>query len=66
MISTPYIFGKPLDIPPSLFTDVVNPADQKPFARIFMGKAEHMRAAIDAWSRDWIHAHRSGNRRFGC
>jgi vanillin dehydrogenase len=48
MFSTPYISGKALDIPPSLLTDVVNPANQKPFAKLFMGKAEHMRAAIDA------------------
>ena len=48
MFSTPYISGKTLDIPPSMLTDVVNPANQKPFAKIFMGKAEHMRAAIDA------------------
>jgi acyl-CoA reductase-like NAD-dependent aldehyde dehydrogenase len=48
MFSTPYISGKALDIPPSLLTDVVNPANQRPFAKIFMSKAEHMRAAIDA------------------
>jgi len=29
-------------------SDVFNPADQKPFARIFMGQEQHMRAAIDA------------------
>ena len=48
MYSTPYISGKAVDIPPSLLTDVVNPANQRPFAKIFMGKTEHMRAAIDA------------------
>lgn len=48
MASTPYIAGKNIDVPPSAFTDVVNPANQKPFAKISMGQEEHMRAAIDA------------------
>src|SRR5258708_37060164 len=48
MFSTPYIAGKTIDVPPSALSDVVNPANQRPFARIFMAKAEHMRAAIDA------------------
>ncbi|HKV61148.1 MAG TPA: aldehyde dehydrogenase family protein [Candidatus Acidoferrum sp.] len=48
MSSTPYIAGKNIDVPPSALLDVVNPANQRPFARIFMAKAEHMRAAIDA------------------
>jgi acyl-CoA reductase-like NAD-dependent aldehyde dehydrogenase len=48
MSATPYISGKNLDIPASLLTDVINPANQRPFAKIFMGQAEHMRAAIDA------------------
>src|SRR5260370_19327610 len=48
MFSTPYIAGKTIDVPPSALCDVVNPANQRPFARIFMAKAEHMRAAIDA------------------
>jgi acyl-CoA reductase-like NAD-dependent aldehyde dehydrogenase len=48
MFSTPYISGKTLDIPASLLTDVVNPANQKPFAKIFMAQEQHMRAAIDA------------------
>ncbi|MFZ0633933.1 MAG: aldehyde dehydrogenase family protein [Candidatus Acidiferrales bacterium] len=48
MISTPYIAGKAIDVPPSSFSDVINPADQKPFARIFMAQEKHMRAAIDA------------------
>jgi acyl-CoA reductase-like NAD-dependent aldehyde dehydrogenase len=48
MFSTPYISGKALDIPASLLTDVVNPANQRPFAKIFMAQAQHMRAAIDA------------------
>ena len=48
MLSTPYIGGKALEIPESSFTDVLNPANQKPVARIFMAEAKHMRAAIDA------------------
>jgi vanillin dehydrogenase len=48
MFSTPYIAGKPIEVPPSALTDVLNPANQKPFARIFMAQQQHMRAAIDA------------------
>jgi vanillin dehydrogenase len=48
MLSTPYIDGKALEIPPGLLTDVVNPANQRPFAKIFMAQEEHMRAAINA------------------
>jgi len=48
MFSTPYISGKTLDIPASLLIDVVNPASQKPFAKIFMAEEQHMRTAIDA------------------
>src|SRR5579863_2529168 len=48
MFSTPYIGGKAIQVPPSALSDVINPANQRPFARIFMAQAEHMRAAIDA------------------
>jgi vanillin dehydrogenase len=48
MSATPYISGKNLDIPASLLTDVVNPANQRPFAKVFMAQEQHMRAAIDA------------------
>jgi len=48
MLSTPYIDGKAIEVPPSAMADVFNPANQKPFARIFMGQEQHMRAAIDA------------------
>jgi acyl-CoA reductase-like NAD-dependent aldehyde dehydrogenase len=48
MLSTPYIDGKAIEISPSAMADVLNPANQKPFARIFMGQEQHMRAAIDA------------------
>src|SRR6202045_3452569 len=48
MFSTPYISGKTLDIPASALTDVINPANQRPFAKIFMAREEHMRAAIDS------------------
>src|ERR1700689_3872501 len=48
MNSTPYIAGKNIKVPPSDFSDVINPANQRPFARIFMAQEQHMRAAIDA------------------
>jgi acyl-CoA reductase-like NAD-dependent aldehyde dehydrogenase len=48
MFSTPYISGKTLDIPASALTDVINPANQRPFAKVFMAQEQHMRAAIDA------------------
>jgi len=48
MLSTPYIDGKAIEVSPSAMSDVLNPANQKPFARIFMGQEQHMRAAIDA------------------
>ena len=48
MFSTPYISGKTLDIPASALTDVINPANQRPFAKIFMAREQHMRAAIDS------------------
>ena len=48
MLSTPYIDGKSIEVAPHALTDVLNPANQKPFAKIFMGQEQHMRAAIDA------------------
>jgi acyl-CoA reductase-like NAD-dependent aldehyde dehydrogenase len=48
MFSTPYIGGKTLEIPPAALSDVINPANQRPFAKIFMAQEEHMRAAISA------------------
>ena len=48
MFSTPYIAGKAIEIPASALTDVLNPANQRPFAKIFMAQEQHMRAAIDA------------------
>src|SRR5260370_26399900 len=48
MYCTPFINGKPIEVPPSALSDVVNPANQRPFAKVFMGQAEHMRKAIDA------------------
>ncbi len=48
MLSTPYIGGKAIEVAPSALADVLNPANQKPFAKIFMGQEQHMRAAIDA------------------
>jgi len=48
MLSTPYIDGKAIEVAPSAMADVLNPANQKPFAKIFMAQEQHMRAAIDA------------------
>jgi len=48
MITSPYIAGKAIEVAPSALSDVLNPADHRPFAKIFMGQAQHMRAAIDA------------------
>jgi len=48
MLSTPYIDGKAIAVSPSAMADVLNPANQKPFAKIFMAQEQHMRAAIDA------------------
>jgi len=48
MISTPYIAGKSIEVPAGSLSDVVNPADQRPFAKIFMGEEKHMKQAIDA------------------
>ena len=57
MLSTPYVGGKALEIPPTALTDVINPANQKAFAKVFMAQEEHIRAAIgaadaakDAWA----------------
>lgn len=57
MSCTPYIGGKSLEIPLASLTDVINPANQKPFAKIFMAQEEHMRAAIaaaDAAKAGWV------------
>ncbi|HYL61326.1 MAG TPA: aldehyde dehydrogenase family protein [Candidatus Methylomirabilis sp.] len=48
MSSTPYIGGKNVEVAESALTDVLNPANQQPVAKIFMAEAQHMRAAIDA------------------
>ncbi len=48
MFNTPYIDGTTIAIPSAAFTDVINPATQIPFAKVFMGQPEHMRKAIDA------------------
>ena len=48
MLSTPYIDGKAIEVSASAMADVLNPANQKPFARNFMAQEQHMRAAIDA------------------
>src|SRR5579862_1472986 len=48
MYCTPYIAGKPIEVPDSELIDVLNPADQKPVSKLFMGREEHMKKAIDA------------------
>ena len=48
MISTAYIAGKSIEVRAGSLSDVLNPADQRPFAKIFMGQEQHMRQAIDA------------------
>lgn len=48
MYTTPYINGEAIEAPLAAFTDVVNPANLRPFAKILMAQPEHMRKAIDA------------------
>ena len=48
MYTTPYINGVPIQAPPAALTDVINPATQKPFAKVLMAQPDHMRKAIDA------------------
>lgn len=48
MYTTPYINGSPIEAPPASFTDVINPASRKPFAKVMMAQPDHMRKAIDA------------------
>jgi vanillin dehydrogenase len=48
MISTPYIDGAGIEVSPSDLADVVNPADQRAFAKVFMGRPDDMRRAIEA------------------
>jgi acyl-CoA reductase-like NAD-dependent aldehyde dehydrogenase len=59
MYTTPYINGAPIEASPAAFADVINPATQRAFAKVFMAQPEHMRRAIDAAyaSKDaWGHA----------
>ena len=48
MYTTPYINGAPIEAPPAAFSDVINPANRKPFAKVLMAQPDHMRKAIDA------------------
>jgi aldehyde dehydrogenase (NAD+) len=48
MYTTPYINGAAIEGPPAAFSDVINPANRKPFAKVLMAKPDHMRKAIDA------------------
>jgi len=40
---SPYTGGKELQNPPAPLTDIVNPANQNPFAKIFMAQEEYTR-----------------------
>jgi acyl-CoA reductase-like NAD-dependent aldehyde dehydrogenase len=51
MFTSPYIDGSPVEVSPDSLTDVVNPANQQPFAKVFMGGPKHMEMAIDAAER---------------
>ncbi len=48
MFTTPFIGGAPVSAPEDALADVVNPANQQTFARVFMADARHMTMAIDA------------------
>jgi acyl-CoA reductase-like NAD-dependent aldehyde dehydrogenase len=48
MFNTPYIDGSAISVPPDALANVLNPATQKPFAKVFMAHAVHMTRAIDA------------------
>jgi vanillin dehydrogenase len=48
MYTTPFINGAPIGAPPASLSDVINPASQKPFAKVLMAQPDHMRKAIDA------------------
>jgi len=48
MYTTPYINGVAIEAPPAAFSDVINPASRKPFAKVLMAQPDHMRKAIDA------------------
>jgi hypothetical protein len=38
MYTTPFINGSAIEVPAAALTDVINPANQKPFAKVFMGQ----------------------------
>lgn len=45
---TPYINGRAIEVEEGAMTAVLNPADGRQFAKVFMAGPEHMRQAIDA------------------
>jgi vanillin dehydrogenase len=47
-MTAPYINGQTMVVEESALTPVVNPANGKAFAKVFMAKPEHMTKAIDA------------------
>ncbi len=48
MLRTPYIGGTPIEVPEGALADVCRPSDQRPFAKVYMAKADEMTRAIDA------------------
>src|ERR1039458_671549 len=51
MFTSPYIDGSPVEVSPASLTNVVNPANQQPFAKVLMGSPKHMEMAIEAAER---------------
>lgn len=47
-MTAPYINGQTIEVEESALTPVVNPANGKPIAKVFMAGPEHMKRAIDA------------------
>lgn len=47
-MTAPYINGSTIEAEASSMTPVVNPANGKPFSKVFMARPEHMTQAIDA------------------
>jgi hypothetical protein len=52
MYTTPLINGSPIEVPSAALTDVINPADQKPFAKVFMAKDSGNGREGGRWSMD--------------
>ena len=48
MLSTPFIAGSPIEVPPNALSDVINPANKKVVAQVYMGGEGDIRRAIHA------------------